>query len=123
MALKDGSGIGFVLPDQDGLGTLLVPNAVLLIARGPNPENGKRFIDFLLSPESERWLAESDAAQMPLREGIGPPKLFGKPLSEIRLMKVEYAPMAVQLEELTQGFLEEWVHEQAGLAAPRLPNR
>jgi iron(III) transport system substrate-binding protein len=116
VALKDGAHIGFVLPDQDGIGTLLVPNAAVLIAGGPNPENGRRFIDFLLSAESERWLAESDAAQMPLRDGIVPPKFFGRPISEIRLMRVEYAPMAAQLEELAGGFLEEWVHRQEGLA-------
>src|SRR5258706_2175053 len=80
VALKDGAPVGFVLPDQQGIGTLLVPNAVVLIAGGPHPENAKKFIDFLLSPESERWLAESDAAQIPLREGIPAPKLFAKPL-------------------------------------------
>ena len=117
VALKEGAEIGFVLPDQEGIGTLLVPNAAVLIAGGPNPENGKQFVDFLLSPPSEQWLAESDAAQMPLREGLGPPKLFGKPLSEIRLMKVEYASLAVQLEDLNRGFLEEWVQAQTGSAA------
>src|SRR5207302_10488824 len=107
------------LPDQDGIGTLLVPNAVVLIARGPNPDSAKRFIDFLLSPESERWLAESDAAQMPLRAEIPPPKLFGRSLSDIRVMNADYEPMAAQLEELTQGFLEEWVHQQMALTASR----
>jgi len=117
VALKERAPIGFVLPDQDGMGTLLVPNAVVLIAGAPNSENAKRFIDFLLSPASEQWLAESEAAQMPLREEIAPPKFFGRPLSEIRLMKADSAPMAAQLEELAQGFLEEWVHQQMGLAA------
>ena len=123
VALKEGAPIGFVLPDQDGMGPLLVPNAVVLIAGGPNAENAKRFIDFLLSPESEQWLAESEAAQMALRGEIAPPKFFGRPLGEIRLMKADVAPMAAQLEELAQGFLEEWVQQQMGLAAERRPSR
>jgi iron(III) transport system substrate-binding protein len=121
VALKDGAPIGFVLPDQDGIGTLLVPNTVVLIAGGPNPENAKRFIDSLLSAESEQWLAQSDAAQVPLRQGIPLPKSFSKPLGELRLMKVEYGPMATQLEDLNQGFLDEWVHQQMGLAPPQGP--
>jgi iron(III) transport system substrate-binding protein len=112
VALKDGAPVGFVLPDQQGIGTFLVPNAIVLIAGSRNPDNARQFIDFLLSPECERWLAESDAAQIPLREGIPPPKLFGRPLAEIRLMNVEYRALAIQLEELNRGFLEDWVQHQ-----------
>jgi iron(III) transport system substrate-binding protein len=122
VAVKDGAPIEFVLPDQEGIGTLLVPNAVVLIAGGPHPENAKKFIDFLLSPESERWLAESEAAQIPLREGMRLPKLFSsKPaLADIRLMKVEYGALAMRLEELNRGFLEDWVQQQNNL--PRHPH-
>jgi iron(III) transport system substrate-binding protein len=115
VALKDGAPVGLVLPDQEGIGTLLVPNAVVLIAGSPNPSNARKFIDFILSPESEHWLAESDAAQIPLHEGLATPKLFGRPLSGIRLMKVGYQSLAVQLEQLSGAFLEEWVQEQNNL--------
>ena len=115
VALKDGAPVGLVLPDQEGIGTLLVPNAVVLIAGSPNPSNARKFIDFILSPESEHWLAESDAAQIPLHEGLATPKLFGRPLSRIRLMKVGYQSLAVQLEQLSGAFLEEWVQEQNNL--------
>src|SRR5256885_3686657 len=117
VAIKDDAPIGFVLPDQDGIGTLLVPNAVVLIAGCRNPENAKKLIDFLLSPASERWLAESDAAQIPLREGMPLPKLFRDKsgLAEIRLMKVEYRALATRLEQLSRGFLEDWVQQQNNL--------
>jgi iron(III) transport system substrate-binding protein len=115
VALKDGAPIGYVLPDQEGMGTLMVPNAVVLIDRGPNPVNARRFIDFILSPDSERWLAESDAAQFPLHPGLSPPQFFGRPLAEIKVMKVEYRSMAAQLEGLNAGFLEQWVQEQNSL--------
>jgi iron(III) transport system substrate-binding protein len=117
LALKDGAPIGYVLPDQQGIGTLLVPNAVVLIDRSPNPVNARKFIDFILSPDSERWLAESDAAQFPLHPGLSPPKFFGRSLADIKLMKVDYQSMATQLEVLSAGFLEQWVQQQNNLPA------
>jgi iron(III) transport system substrate-binding protein len=119
VAIKDGAPVEFVLPDQDGIGTLLVPNAAVLIAGGPNPENARQFIDFVISPKSERWLAESDAAQIPLHDGISGPKLFSQSLGNIRLMSVHYETLATQFEQLTGGFLEQWVQEQNNLPQSR----
>jgi iron(III) transport system substrate-binding protein len=119
VAVKNGAPIDFVLPDQDGLGTLLVPNAVVLIAGSPNPENARKLIDFLLSPDSERWLAESDAAQIPLHDGLATPRLFNRPLANIRLMKIQYQEVSAQLEQLSGGFLEQWVEEQNNLPRSR----
>lgn len=49
-----------------GRGTLLIPNTVGLVAGGPNPEAGLALVDFLLSPEVERILAESDSRNIPM---------------------------------------------------------
>lgn len=114
VAIQDGQRVDFVLPDQDGFGTLVVPSAAVLIAHAPNATNGKKFIDFLLSAEVERLLAESDAAQIPLHPGIPPPKLFSKSLQNLRKMKLDYPKLASQLEELNNGFLKEWVEQQSG---------
>jgi iron(III) transport system substrate-binding protein len=123
VALRDGAPVGFVLPDQQGIGALLIPNAVVLIAGARNRENAQKFVDFLLSAESERWLAQSEAAQIPLREGIPAPALFPAPLSQLRLMKVEYGALAANLEELSRGFLEAWVQGQNNLPRrPRMEN-
>jgi iron(III) transport system substrate-binding protein len=97
----------------------LVPNAVVLITGCPNPENARKLIDFLLSPESERWLAESDAAQIPLHDGLPTPKLFNRSLADIRLMKIQYQAVSAQLEQLSGGFLEQWVEEQNNLPRSR----
>jgi iron(III) transport system substrate-binding protein len=106
-AIKDKKPVSVIYPDERGIGTLLIPNAVVLIANGPNPENGKRFIDYLLSPETERALAGGDAAQIPLRPNIeGPPSMRG--LNDLRLMKVDYHALAVKLDELSRGFLKQW---------------
>lgn len=109
-AMKEGKPIGQIFPDQDGIGTLIVPNAAVLIARGPNSENGKKFIDYLLSPEVEEALAKS-SAQMPLRPGVPVPANV-KRVDEIKTMNVDYAKLGARLDELSRGFLKAWVDRQ-----------
>ena len=119
VAMQDRQPVSFVLPDQQGFGTLLVPNAVVLIAGAPNPDGGRKLIDYLLSEAVERQLAESDAAQVPLRAGLPAPAWLGRPLSELRTMTVDYSRLAAQLEVLQGGFLKTWVDEQARRASAR----
>jgi len=108
VARQEGQPVGIVYPDQGGMGTLIVPNAAVLIRGGPNPDAGKRFIDYLLSPETERALAESEAAQIPLRPEI-PVPLYVRPLSDLQPMRVDYPRLTQRLEQLSAGFLREWV--------------
>lgn len=69
-ALMDGAHVTMVLPDQDGMGTLVIPNTVALIKGGPHPEEARRLLDFLLTPEVERELAAGRSRQIPLREKL-----------------------------------------------------
>jgi iron(III) transport system substrate-binding protein len=108
VAILEGKPVGVVYPDADGIGTLVVPNAVALIAGAPHAEAGKRFIEYLLRPEVELALAKSEAAQMPLRVGLEAPEgvtLIGA----IKPMKVDYSELAGRLEVLAAGFLKNWV--------------
>ncbi|NSW89615.1 MAG: extracellular solute-binding protein [Firmicutes bacterium] len=59
-AIEKGAPVKMVFPDQgEGeMGTLIVPNTVAIIKGGPNPKNAKVFIDFILKPESEKYLLE-----------------------------------------------------------------
>ena len=106
--MNQGEPVSMVYPDQapDEIGCLIVPNAAVLIAGSPHPEAGKKLIDYLLSPETERKLALSDAAQIPLHTGVAaPPKL--KPLASIKVMNVDYAAVAAKLQEI-QPLLKSW---------------
>jgi iron(III) transport system substrate-binding protein len=109
-AIKDKKPVAIVYPDERGIGTLLIPNAAVLISNGPNPENGKGFIDYLVSAETERALAESDAAQIPLRPDVNNPPSM-RPLRDLHPMKVDYHALAVRLEELSRGFLQQWANK------------
>ena len=74
VGVLQGRPIKAILPDQQGEGTLLIPNTVALIAGAPHPAEAKRFIDYLLSREIEGKLCNSESAQIPLRSGIAVPK-------------------------------------------------
>jgi iron(III) transport system substrate-binding protein len=105
---KQGLPVEIIYPDQDsnGLGVLILPNAVALIMGGPNPENGKKLIDYLLSKPTERKLAFADCAQIPLHSGVETPPEVRR-VENIRTMRVAYAELARKMEEI-QPFLKQW---------------
>ncbi|HZR76180.1 extracellular solute-binding protein [Bradyrhizobium sp.] len=105
--VKDKKPVGIVYPDENGIGTLIVPNATVLIAHGPDLENGKRFIDFLLTPETERALADSDAAQIPLLPNVPTPPQM-RAIGQLHPMHVDYGKLALKLDDLSRGYLREW---------------
>jgi len=98
-ALDEGKPVRMALLGQgkNGHGTLVIPNTVCLIKNSPHPENGKQFIDYLLSPAVEEKLAQSRARQIPLRDSV--PRPEGVPdLSTIKVMPVEYSQIAENIE-------------------------
>ncbi len=105
VALQDGRPLGLLFPDQDGPGTLFVPNALARIAKGPNPSEAQRLIDYLLTPEVEESLRQS-AGQIPTLPGGKEPEGF-PPLSGIRFMDVDYASVARMVEEI-RPYLQRW---------------
>lgn len=107
--MRHGKQIDIVYPDQgEGeVGVLIVPNAVALIRGGPNTDNGKTLIEYLVSKATERKLAVADCAQIPLNPGVTPPKEL-KPIDQIRTMKVNYSDLAAKLQTM-QPVLKEWV--------------
>ena len=110
VAMTEGKPVDFVYPDADGIGTLVMPNAVVLIADGPNPEAGKQVINYLLKAETEAALARGEAAQMPLRAEVDLPEGFRfQSVANLSTMAVDYGELADTLDELSRGFLKDWV--------------
>ncbi len=107
-ALKEGADIGIVFLDQNGIGSLIMPNTVCLIKNAPDTKNAKKLIDYLLSKETEAKLAVS-CAQMPLHKGVKTPKDVPS-LDNIIPMKIDYDKTAQKLEEI-QEYLKKWVEE------------
>ncbi len=108
VALQSGAPVDVIYPDQDEMGTLVMPTVAVQIRGGPNPEPARRLIDYLLSAEVERQMAES-AAHMPLRSDVRPPDPI-RAVGDLRAMPVDYADVAEQLEEI-----QPWLRELSGL--------
>ncbi|MCP4112555.1 MAG: extracellular solute-binding protein [Desulfobacteraceae bacterium] len=98
MAVLAGKPVKMIYPDQDGIGTLLIPNTVCLIKNGPNPENGRKLVDYLLSPEVESRLAFSKSVQVPVRKNVKQPETI-RSFDSIRSMDVGYEKIADKMEE------------------------
>jgi iron(III) transport system substrate-binding protein len=101
VALEDKQPVAMVFPDRDGMGVPVMPNMVSLIAGAPHAEAGKKLIDYLLSPEVERMLAQSEAVQIPLREGVEGPKNL-PPISSFKPMTLDYGRAADRVEDVTR---------------------
>lgn len=101
VALEDKQPVAMVFPDRDGMGVPIMPNMVSLVANGPHSEAGKKLIDYLLSPEVERMLAQSEAVQIPLHSGVEGPKNI-PPLSSFKPMTLDYSKSADRVEDVTK---------------------
>jgi iron(III) transport system substrate-binding protein len=104
-AQKEGEHTGIVFLDQQGIGTLIMPNTVSLIKNSPNSENGKKLIDYLLSKQTEAKLAKS-CAQMPLHKNVEIPVEI-PPLDNIKPMQINYEATSEKLQQI-QNYLKEW---------------
>ena len=107
-ALKEGANIGIVFLDQEGIGTLVMPNLVNRITGSKNPVNAQKLLEYLLSKDTEAKLAQS-CAQMPLHHGVETPKDIPS-LGDIKPMNINYNDAAKKLEEI-QNYLKTWVED------------
>lgn len=113
--ITDGKPVAMIFPDRDGhkdhprMGTLFIPNTVAVVRGCPNPEGAKKLVDFLLSPDVEKRLAESGSRQIPLNPKVKadlPPQM-DRPRDaggNVKSMDVDFG-RAADLWEQTQTFL------------------
>ena len=97
-----------IYPDQgeDEPGTLVLPNTVAIIKGGPNLENAKKLIDYILSPEVEEALANGDSAQIPLHPGVKKPDYVKTPGKDFKVMKVNFEQAAKDFDRAQEMFRE-----------------
>ncbi len=109
-AKKESDEVDYIFLDQqeDGIGSLIMPNALSLIKGSPQSENGKRFINYMLSRGVEAKLAIS-CAQMPLIKGTEVPDHVPS-LDNIKAMKIDFKKTSEKLETI-QPWLKAWTEE------------
>jgi iron(III) transport system substrate-binding protein len=100
VGIEDGQSIAMVLPDAEGLGVPVMPNMVSLIANAPHPEEARQLIDYLLSADVERQLAQSAAVQIPLHAGVPGPKNIPA-IETFKPMTLDYTKAASRVEDAT----------------------
>jgi iron(III) transport system substrate-binding protein len=101
VAIENGQPLGMVLPDREGLGVPVMPNMVSLIAGAPHPEEARKLIDYLLSADVERQLAQSEAVQIPLHAGVPGPKNIPA-IETFKPMTLDYAKAASRVDDVTK---------------------
>jgi len=106
-AVREGAPVKYLFPDQDnGFGTLIMPNTVSLIKNSPHPQTGEQLAEYLLRPETELMLARI-CGQMPLHRNLNPPP--GVPvIDSIVPMRVDYEKTAAKLQSI-QEYLKSWL--------------
>ena len=105
--LRAGKPVAVVYPDREGLGTLFIPNTLAVVKNAPNPEAGRKLVDYLLRPATEARLAEAGGFQIPLNpaataklpDGLLTPR-------EVKPMAGDFA-RAADFWDDTQSFLRE----------------
>ena len=105
-AIEDGKNVGIVYPDQgeEEMGTLVIPNTVAIIKDGSNHRNAQLLVDYILKPETERILAHTRSAQIPLREMAFPDNVMD--LTKYKQMEVDFEKVSDQMENSAK-FLQE----------------
>lgn len=69
VAIKRGAPVQMIFPDQgeNGQGTLVIPNTAAMIKNCRNPENAKKFLDFITSALGEKALINNSEGYFSLR--------------------------------------------------------
>lgn len=102
-AQRNGAPVEMVFLEQtnDWPGVFLIPNTAALLKGGPHPQAARAFIDFLLSAETEAWLAEQGARQIPVRADV--PVAKGAPaLKDFAPAAVDFDALGAQVEPLSE---------------------
>lgn len=90
-AQRNGWPIKMNYLDQGGDGPLVIPNTAAVIKGGPNPEQAKVLMEFLLSERLEEMLVESDSHNYPVHRRLAEKY---KAYSVARPLDVDYAEVA-----------------------------
>jgi iron(III) transport system substrate-binding protein len=97
---------------QDQAGTLFFPNTLSILKDCPHPENARKLVEFLLSPEVELALANSPSAQIPVNPAIEAGEDFTPRVATPATVK----PMEVDWDAVADNWdaSVEWVKETFG---------
>jgi iron(III) transport system substrate-binding protein len=97
--VKGGGPVAIVYPED---GTSALADGMALVKGAPNPEAGKKFLDWALSKETQELVVQ-ELGRRPIRTDVDP-SVDLKPLSDIELIDYDIEWAAGHRDE----FLEKW---------------
>ncbi len=95
----EGAPMAYKAPED---GAVAVQSPLAIPASAPNPANAKLFVDYLLSKEGQKFLAEKGYLT-PVRNDVDPPKGFPR-AGEIKSLKIPYEAMSTRGKEIREKF-------------------
>lgn len=98
---RSGANIAIVYPEE---GTVLTPSTVGLIKNCNHPENGKLFIDFVLSQEVQNILC-NELDVRPVRDDVSYPDYF-RPASDIKTVDLDQEYVNQHKTDIVDKFTE-----------------
>lgn len=78
--IRGGAPVRIIYPSE---GVAMLPDAMALVARGPNPELGRAVLDFMITVEAQTVLSR-DLGRRPVRDDVPPPQGL-PPVNEVRV--------------------------------------
>ena len=102
---KDKANVVFVIPSE---GTVVVPYVMSLVKNSPNPEKGKKILDFIMSDEGQKVWA--NAFLRPVRASAMSPEAAAKflPAADYERAKpLDYGKMAAVQNAFKERYLNE----------------
>ena len=89
--LESGMPVAIVYPDQatEEMGTLFIPNTLAIIKGCPHPQEARKLVSALLTPQVEERLAAGASAQIPLNKNFEG-KLRTESPQTVRPMQVDF---------------------------------
>lgn len=109
LEIEAGRPVTIIYPDQeeDGLGTLFIPNTLAILKDCPHPAAAKQLVDYLLSPEVESRLVMGPSAQIPLNRNTTEKPRVETP-ETIRPMQVDFSQAAAAWDSVAEFLKQEF---------------
>lgn len=105
-AMEGNKDLSIIFLDQgeDEMGTLVIPNTVAMIKGAKHSEEAMKFIEFLLSAETEQKMVDIGWIHIPVHAGITPAAAFN--IGSVKAMAVNFEEVYVNLEPSKNDMIE-----------------
>jgi iron(III) transport system substrate-binding protein len=105
-AMEGNKDLSVIFLDQgvNDMGTLVIPNTVAMIKGAAHSEEAMKFIEFLLSAQTEQKLVNIGWIHIPVHAGVTPTEKFN--VGSVKVMAVDFGEVYKNLEPSKNDMIE-----------------